>query len=349
MRLSIFSTRRYERQRLERCNEAFGHELNFIESRLTAKSAALAKGSAAVSIFANDDGSAASLEALAACGVELLALRTAGFNHVDVAAAERLDLTLLRVPSYSPHAIAEHTVGMMLTLNRKFHRSFNRIREQNFSLDGLLGFNMRGKCAGIVGTGQIGSVVCQILQGFGCRVLGYDAKPNADCLASGVRYVSLEELYAASDIISLHCPLTPETHHLIDANGLAQMKRGTMLINTSRGAVIDTQAVIGALKQGQLGALGIDVYEEEADLFFKDLSGRVIQDDIFARLMTFPNVLITAHQAFFTEEALAAIHTTTLRNVRDYERSDINDANRVTSALVTRQNGSAARSPVADA
>lgn len=335
MRLSVFSTKSYERERFRGQNERFGHELRFIEPRLTPETAALAKGSPAVSIFANDDGAEPSLKALADEGVKLLALRTAGFNHVDVIAAERLGITLLRVPAYSPHAIAEHTVGLMLTLNRKFHRAYNRVREQNFALDGLLGFDMHGKCAGVIGTGEIGSVVCHILRGFGCDVLGYDVRPNDECVAMGVRYVSLDEIYTSADIITLHCPLTPQTHHLIDAEGLAKMKRGVMLINTSRGGVVDTQAAIDALKCGQLGSLGIDVYEEEADLFFRDLSWRVIQDDVFVRLMTFPNVFITAHQAFFTEEALARILETTLQNVSDFERGAFDPANQVTPALVT--------------
>lgn len=334
MRVTIFSTKPYEFEQLKQHNEPHHHELNFVEARLTAKTAALAHGSPAASIFANDDGSAASLEALHAAGVRLLALRSAGFNHVDIDTAERLGITLLRVPAYSPYAIAEHTVGLMLTLNRKYHRAFNRIREQDFSLDGLLGFDMNGKTVGVIGTGEIGAVVCRILLGFGCKVLAFDVKKNDDCVQHGVQYVELNDLYEASDIITLHCPLTPKTYHLIDSIALDRMKRGAMLINTSRGGVIDTPAAIEVLKTGQLGSLGIDVYEEEADLFFKNLSGTIIHDDVFARLLTFPNVLITAHQAFFTTEALAGIYGTTLQNITDFEKGKIDPKKQVTSALV---------------
>ncbi len=334
MKLTIFSTKAYEREHLNNHNQAHGHEFNFVEARLTPATATLAIDSPAVSIFANDDGSAESLKALHAVGVRLIALRSAGFNHVDIETAEQLGMTLLRVPAYSPHAIAEHTVGLMLALNRKYHRAYNRIREQNFELDGLLGFDMNGKTVGVIGTGEIGSVVCKILTGFGCCVQAFDVKENPACREIGVEYVALNDLYESSDIISLHCPLTPKTYHLIDADALAQMKPGAMLINTSRGGVIDARAAIDVLKSGHLGALGIDVYEEEADLFFKNLSGTIIQDDVFARLLTFPNVLITAHQAFFTEEALAGIYGTTLQNVTDFENEAIDDKKRVTSALV---------------
>lgn len=314
MRIAVYSHRGYERPFLDAAARAAGCELVPIEASLSPATAPLAHGCVAASIFVGDDASAPTLEALAAGGTRLLALRCAGFNHVDLAAAQRMGITVARVPAYSPHAVAEHAVGLMLTLNRKFHRAFNRIREQDFSLDGLMGFDMHGKAAGIVGTGRIGTVVCRILAGFGCRILAHDPAPSAECAAMGVQYVDMRSLLAQSDIVSLHCPLTPETRHLIGESELAAMRRGTMLINTSRGAVIDTPALIRALKEGHLGGVGLDVYEEEGDLFFRDLSESVIRDDVFVRLMTFPNVLITAHQGFLTREALSAIAEITVGN-----------------------------------
>ncbi len=335
MRIAIYSTKPYERPFLEAANERSRHELVFLETRLTAATAGLARGAQAVSIFVGDDASAPVLRALHATGTgtaPALLLRSAGFNHVDVAEADRIGITVLRVPAYSPYAVAEHAVGLMLTLNRKFHRAFNRVREQNFALDGLMGFDMHGKTVGVIGTGTIGAVVCRILTGFGCTVIASDPLPSTACAALSVQYLPLADLYARSDIITLHCPLTPSTRHLIDAAALAAMKPGTggtMLINTSRGAVIDTRALIAALKSGHIGSVGLDVYEEEGDLFFKDLSGEVIQDDVFARLTTFPNVLITAHQGFFTREACTAIARTTINNATDFEHGRVNDANRV--------------------
>lgn len=334
MRVAVFSTRSYERPFFDAANATAGHELTYLDAGLTATTADLAHGSPAVSIFVGDDASAPVLRALWAGGTRLLALRSAGFNHVDVAEADRLGLTVLRVPAYSPHAVAEHAVGLMLTLNRKFHRAFNRVREQNFALDGLMGFDMHGKTAGVVGTGKIGEVVCRILSGFGCRVIASDPSRNPECEAMGVEYVSLEALYAASDVVTLHCPLTPATRHLISEAALARMKPGVMLINTSRGGVIDTRALIGALKKGSVGSVGLDVYEEEGDLFFKDLSERVIQDDVFVRLLSFPNVVITAHQGFFTREACEAIARTTIGNISGFEHGRIEEANRVTLRLV---------------
>jgi D-lactate dehydrogenase len=259
---------------------------------------------------------------LAQQGTHLIALRCAGFNHVDLAAAHDLGLTVVRVPAYSPHAVAEHTVGLILSLNRKFYRAYARVREGNFSLDGLLGFDLCHRTVGIVGTGKIGAIVAQIMHGFGCRILVHDLFPNPACIELGARYVALSELYAEADIITLHIPLTPETHHMIDAAALQQMKPGVMLINTSRGALVDTRAVIQALKTRQIGYLGLDVYEEEAELFFEDLSNHMIQDDVFSRLLTFPNVLITGHQAFFTTEALQNIAETTLANITAFERGE---------------------------
>ncbi|MEP0322729.1 2-hydroxyacid dehydrogenase [Bauldia litoralis] len=320
MRVAVFSTKPHDRRYLERANEDGGHRLSFLEPRLTAETASLAKGADAVCVFVNDTVSEEVVERLGSQGVRLLALRSAGFNHVDLVAAEAAGIAVGRVPAYSPHAVAEHAVALILTLNRKTHRAYNRVREGNFVLDGLLGFDLNGKTVGIVGTGLIGEVVARIMTGFGCRVVAHDPAPNPTCEALGVHYLSVEQLLSQSDVISLHCPLTPATHQLIDGPALARMKRGAMLINTSRGEVIDTRAVIRGLKDGTIGSLGLDVYEEETDLFFEDLSNRIIPDDVFARLLTFPNVLITGHQAFFTEEALAAIAETTIANVTAFER-----------------------------
>jgi D-lactate dehydrogenase len=336
MKIAVYSSKPYEKPFLNAASAAGRHELVYLEARLSAATVDLARGVPAVSIFVGDDASAGVLGALYAGGTRLLALRSAGFNHVDIAEAERLGLAIARVPAYSPYSVAEHAVGLMLALNRKFHRAYARVREQNFALDGLMGFDMHGKTAAVIGTGKIGEAACSILRGFGCRVLAFDPAKNPACEAMGVEYVTLADLYAASDIISLHCPLTPATRHLINAAALAAMKRGVMLINTSRGAVIDTRALIAALKRGQVGSVGLDVYEEEGDLFFKDLSAEVIHDDVFVRLLTFPNVLITAHQGFFTREACQAIAQTTLDNVTGFERGGIPPANRVTTQLVAK-------------
>jgi D-lactate dehydrogenase len=322
VKVAVFSTKPYDRRFLAAANERAGHDLRFFEPRLVPETTPLAAGFHAVCAFVNDRLDRPVLEALAAGGTRLVALRSAGFNNVDLDAAKALGMTVVRVPAYSPYAVAEHTVGLMLALNRKLPRAAARVREGNFTLDGLLGFDMHGKTAGIVGTGKIGTVVARILAGFGCRLLAYDPFPNDAAAALGVAYVPLAELLAASDIVTLHLPLTPESHHLVDAAAIAGMKPGAMLVNTSRGALLDTAAVIEGLKSGRIGSLGLDVYEEEADLFFEDLSSQVIQDDVFARLLTFPNVLITGHQAFFTEEALTAIAETTLANITAVERGE---------------------------
>jgi D-lactate dehydrogenase len=319
MRIAVFSTKPYDQQFLKRANAEHGHELVFFEPRLTAETAKLAAGFDAVCAFVNDNLDAGVLETLAGDGTRLIALRSAGFNHVDLAAAERLVLTVARVPAYSPYAVAEHAVALILTLNRRMNRAYNRVREGNFSLDGLLGFDLHGKTVGIVGTGKIGLIFARIMKGFGCRLLAFDPYPSEEA-AELVRYVSFEELLQESDVVSLHCPLTPQTYHVIDRTAVARMKYGVMLINTSRGALVDTLAVIDGLKSGHLGYLGLDVYEEEEELFFEDLSNRVIRDDVFMRLLTFPNVVITGHQGFFTEEALTNIAETTLANVTAFER-----------------------------
>ena len=321
MRTAVFSTKPYDRQFLKQAAESAGHELVFFEPRLTPQTAVLARGFPAICSFVNDQLTPELLEQLAGGGTKFVALRCAGFNQVNLEAAARAGIRVARVPAYSPYAVAEHAVGMMLCLNRKFHKANNRVREANFSIDSLLGFDMHGKTVGVIGTGKIGAVVAGILAGFGCAVLLYDVMENAACRSLG-RYVSLEELLAASDIITLHCPLTRDTHHLINERSLAGMKRGVMLINTSRGALVDTHAVIGGLKSGKIGYLGLDVYEEEAELFFEDHSSHVIQDDIFMRLLTFPNVLITSHQAFFTQNALEEIARVTMANLTAFERDE---------------------------
>ncbi|HEY9633095.1 MAG TPA: 2-hydroxyacid dehydrogenase [Coleofasciculaceae cyanobacterium] len=320
MKVAVFSTKPYDRQFLEPANADHRHKLVFFEPRLTYETAVLAAEFPAVCPFINDELDEKTLKCLAAQGTRLIALRAAGYNNVDLNAVAELGLTVVRVPAYSPYAVAEHTIGLILSLNRKIHRAYNRVREGNFSLDGFLGFDLHNRTVGIIGTGKIGAIVAEILKGFGCQLLGYDMYRNPAFEAMGAKYVELPELFAASDIISLHCPLTPETYHLINDQALEQMKQGVMLINTSRGALIDTQAVINALKTRKIGYLGLDVYEQESDLFFEDLSEHVIQDDVFQRLLTFPNVLITGHQAFFTENALQKIAETTLANITDFEQ-----------------------------
>jgi D-lactate dehydrogenase len=320
MRVAVFSTHAFDRQFFDEANIAHGHDLHYLEARLTPPTTALARDCPVVCAFVNDQLDEMVLGALAAGGTRMIALRSAGFNHVDLAAARKLGFTVSRVPAYSPHAVAEHTVALILTLNRKVHRAYARVREGNFALDGLLGFDVSGRTAGIVGTGRIGTIVARILRGFGCRVLAYDVVPSAECRELGVEYVALDDIWARADIISLHTPLTPETRHLVDARAIERMKRGVMIVNTSRGALVDTQALIAGLKSGHIGHLGLDVYEEEEGLFFQDLSSDVIQDDVFARLLTFPNVVVTAHQAFFTREALCAISATTLANISAFEQ-----------------------------
>ncbi|MCC5644582.1 2-hydroxyacid dehydrogenase [Nostoc sp. CHAB 5824] len=320
MRVAVFSTKVYDRKFLSDANSPTQHELVFFEPRLNRDTAILAAGFPAVCVFVHDQVDAPTLELLASRGTRLVVLRCAGFNNVDLQAAADLRITVVRVPAYSPYGVAEHAVGLILSLNRKIHRAYNRVREGNFSLDGLLGFNLHERTVGIVGTGKIGLILGQIMKGFGCHILAYDVYRNPELEALGGKYVELPELFANSDIISLHCPLTRETHHLINTEAIKQIKSGVMLINTSRGALIDTQAVIEGLKSGKIGYLGVDVYEQESELFFEDLSGEIIQDDIFQRLTTFPNVLITGHQAFFTAEALHNIAETTFANIADVEQ-----------------------------
>ena len=318
MRVIVFSDKPYWNRFLTDANQVFQHDLTFIDPALNRQTVALAAGFPVVCVFVNDQVDAPVLQKLREGGTRLVALRCAGFNNVDLRTAAEVGIKVVRVPAYSPHAVAEHAVSLIVTLNRKIHRAYARVREGNMALEGLLGVDLHSKTIGILGTGRIGAIVGQIMHGFGCRILAHDPYPN-DEVRRFAEYVSLDRLAAESDVISLHCPLTPETYHLVDEAWLEKVKSGCMIINTSRGALIDTQAAIHALKTGRLGFLGLDVYEEEADLFFEDLSERVIQDDIFARLLTFPNVIITAHQGFFTQEAISQISDTTLANIREFE------------------------------
>ncbi len=323
MRVAVFSSKPYDVQSLSGANTHFGHALQFFEAALTLETCALAEDATAVCVFVNDKVDAKLIRCMAGRGVKVIALRCAGFNNVDVAAAKAHGIAVVRVPAYSPYAVAEHAVALMLTLNRKTHRAYNRVREGNFALHGLMGFDLHGKTVGIVGTGRIGAVLAKIMHGFGCRVIAEDSWQNPDCLALGVEYVDLDTLLAQSDIISLHCPLTAETRHMINAQSIGKMKHGVMLINTGRGALVDTRAVIAALKTKHIGALGLDVYEQEESLFFEDHSDDIIQDDVLQRLLTFPNVLITSHQGYFTHEAVTAIAETTLHNLAMLERGEI--------------------------
>ncbi len=327
MDVLVYDAKKYDRETLHAANADAGapHKLVFVESLLNERTASLADGFPAVSLFVNDDASAPVLERLAHSGVRLLTLRSTGFNNVDLDAAARCGLTVMRVANYSPYAVAEFAVALLLAVNRKLHRAYNRTREGNFALDGLQGYDIHGKTVGVIGTGRIGAVFARIMHGFGVTLLGYDLAPNPDCLTLGMRYVPLDALLAESDVISLHTPLLPSTYHLINAEALAKMKRGVILINTSRGALVDAEALIEALKSGHVGAVGLDVYEEEEGLFFRDRSDQIITDDVFARLMTFPNVLITGHQAFFTHEALAQIAAATIRNLSDFEAGRRNE------------------------
>ena len=319
MRIAFFNTKPYDQRSFTEINTDHSHELTFFEPRLTPETASLASGFPAVCVFINDELGEETLRAIATTGTKLIALRCAGFNNVDLNVAQQLGITIVRVPAYSPYAVAEHAVGLIMTLNRKLYRAYNRVRDDNFSLDGLLGFDLHGKTVGIVGTGKIGQCFAQIMNGFGCKLLAYDVRPNPVCVDIGVDYVELPILLTRSDIISLHCPLLPSTHHLINADSLQHVRPGAMLINTSRGGLIDTTAVIEAIKAGRVGYFGIDVYEREGGLFFEDLSDTVIQDDTFQLLQSFSNVVITAHQAFFTKEALSNIAETTLSNINDIE------------------------------
>ncbi|MFN3152714.1 2-hydroxyacid dehydrogenase [Bremerella sp.] len=321
MEVAVFGTKSYDRQFLQSAAEGTDIQWNFIEPRLTETTAPLASPFEAICCFVNDEISSGVLKELANGNTKLIAMRCAGYNNIDLTKAQELGIKVARVPAYSPYAVAEHAVGLILTLNRKYHKAYNRVREGDFSLGGLLGFDLHGKTVGVIGTGKIGQIFARIMHGFGCKLLAYDVHESDDCLKLGVKYESLEEVLAQSDIISLHCPLLPATRHLIDEEAIGELKPGAMIINTSRGGLINTMAAINGLKTGQIGSLGIDVYEEEAELFFEDKSESVIQDDVFARLVTFPNVLVTGHQGFFTQNALEAIANVTVQNLKEFAAS----------------------------
>ncbi len=316
MKVAFFSSKPYDKASFPQAKEASLFDFRFFKVHLDLTTVGLTAGFDAVCVFVNDDLSAEVLAGLSDNRVRYIALRCAGYNNVNLSVAAQRGLKIVRVPAYSPHAVAEHALALIMALNRKTHRAHNRVHEGNFALDGLLGFDVFGKTVGIVGTGRIGAVFANIMKGMGCELIAYDPYPNSS-LDGIVEYVGLDSIWTRAEIISLHCPLTPESHHLIDDASIGKMKAGVMLINTSRGALIDTKALIKRLKSSKIGWVGLDVYEEEADLFFEDLSNQIIQDDVFARLMTFPNVMITGHQAFFTEQALESIAETTLQNLLD--------------------------------
>jgi D-lactate dehydrogenase len=322
MKTAVFSARRYDKTMLTRANAGAGHELRFVEDRLTASTAALAEGCEAVCVFVNDNVDAAALAILARQGTRLVATRSTGYNQIDVAAAEALGIAVVRVTDYSPHSVAEFAVGLLLAVNRKIARASTRTRDGNFDLEGLMGFDLHGKTVGVIGTGKIGAIFARIMAGFGCTVLGHDPCENPAFVQAGGRYLPVQELLAHSDVVSLHCPLLDSTRHIINAGTLARAKRGSILVNTSRGGLVDTNAAIEALKTGQLGGLAIDVYEQEANLFFQDLSTTIICDDVIQRLVSFPNVIVTGHQAFFTVEAIGQIMQTTIESIGAFERGE---------------------------
>ena len=321
MKIYFFSSQPYDITFFEKVNIDYHHELIFHKYGLNEDTVNLVNDVTCICVFVNDKLTESILKKLFDKGIRLIALRCAGFNNIDLQAADKLGITVVRVPAYSPESVAEHAIGLMLSLSRHIHRAYNRVRESNFSLDGLLGFELHNTTIGIIGTGQIGTALAKILLGFGSNVIAYDPSPSDECVSLGVNYVDIKALYQQSDVISLHCPLTADTHHLINQAALQDMEQGVMLINTSRGAVIDTPAVINNLKNKHVGYLGLDVYEQEENLFFQDLSDQIISDDIFERLLTFPNVLITGHQGFFTDQALTSIAETTLTNIQRFENN----------------------------
>lgn len=322
MDIAVFSSTPYDRRYLGDANADGHHHLKFIDASLSTESAGLAASCPAICIFVNDNADAAVLEILHRGGTRLIALRCTGFNHIDLKTAANLGMKVVRVVTYSPNSVAEHAVALLMAINRKIHRAYNRTRDSNFSLDGLIGFDLAGKTVAVVGTGKIGQVFAKIMLGFGCDVIGYDPYRSPEFEAMGARYAQPGEIGEKADVVSLHCPLTPATYHIVNAETLARAKPGALLINTSRGGLIDTEAVVDALKSGQLGGLAIDVYEQEADLFFRDLSSVVITDDLIQRLISFPNVIVTGHQAFLTREALVTICETTIRSVTAFERNE---------------------------
>lgn len=318
MKLAFFSTKKYDQLSFEAANQG-RHTFEFFEEQLNSRNAILAEGFDAVCVFVNDKVNSTAIAALNKLGIKAIAFRCAGYNNLNLQAVQQTAIKVVRVPAYSPEAVAEHAVALILTLNRKIHKAYNRVRENNFSIENLTGFNVFGKTVGVVGTGLIGKAFCRIMLGFGCKVIAYDVVEQPDLKALGVSYHPIEEVLKQSDIVSLHCPLLPETQYLINKNTLAMMKENSMLINTSRGGLLNTQDVIDSLKARHLGYLGIDVYEQEAGIFFRDLSESFIEDDTISRLLTFPNVIVTGHQGFFTKEALAQIAETTLSSLSDIE------------------------------
>ncbi|NNK12227.1 MAG: 2-hydroxyacid dehydrogenase [Flavobacteriaceae bacterium] len=318
MKVAVFSTKPYDQDYFERYAKNEDLSFTYFDSPLNRDTANLASGFGVICVFVNDTVDKETIDILAGHGVGLIALRCAGYNNVDLEAAKEKNIELVRVPAYSPEAVAEHAVALILTLNRKTHKAYNRVREGNFSLNKLLGFNLHGKTVGVIGTGKIGATFCSIIKGFGCEIMAFDLYPSEELKAQGVEYKSLEEVFKQSDIISLHCPLNPDTKHIINKSSLAMMKQGIMIINTSRGALINTPDILKGLADKKVGFLGIDVYEQEENLFFKDLSEMIIEDDLILRLISYPNVLITSHQAYFTREAMEEITMTTINNIKEY-------------------------------
>jgi D-lactate dehydrogenase len=318
MNLAVFSTKPYDKEYFEKFKNEYDIKISYYETSLKPNTAKLTKDFDAVCVFVNDVINKKTVEIIAKKGVKLIALRCAGFNNVDLDACKENNIKVVRVPAYSPEAVAEHAMALILTLNRKTHKAYNRVREGNFSLTNLIGFNLHKKVVGVVGTGKIGAAFCSIAKGFGCEVLAFDINKNKELEKNGVKYVSLDELFNQSDVISLHCPLNEKTKHVIDKSAIEKMKKGVLLVNTSRGALVNTKDVIAGLKSKKIAFLGIDVYEQEENLFFNDLSESIIKDDLLMRLNSFPNVLITSHQAFFTVEAMTEITTTTLNNIKEF-------------------------------
>jgi D-lactate dehydrogenase len=334
MKVAVFSTRPYDIEYIDKANSEKKHELVYFETSLKPRTIRLAENFDAVCVFVNDALTKEVIEGLVELNVKLIVLRCTGFNNIDIESACNNNIKVLRVAGYSPTTVAEHAVSLILALNRKTHKAYNRVREGNFSIERLSGFELKGKTVGVIGTGRIGGSFARIMKGFGCNIVAFDNYPDESLKDDVVKYYPLEEVFKISDIISLHCPLTPETNRLINKNSLQLMKRGVMLINTSRGKLIDTDAAIEALKEGHIGYLGIDVYEQEEKLFYKDLSEIVILDDKISRLMTFPNVLITAHQAYFTDIVLTQIAQTTIQNLTDFENGVINESNQVCIKMI---------------
>lgn len=321
MKIAVFSTKSYDQEYFENYSIDSQYTFSFFETALNKDTASLTNGFDAVCIFVNDSVDKNTIEILSKNGIRLIALRCAGFNNVDIEAAKSNNIKVVRVPAYSPEAVAEHAVALILTLNRKTHKAYNRVREGNFSLKNLIGFNLYGKTIGVIGTGQIGATFCRIIKGFGCKIIAFDVSKSSELVQQGVEYLSLDEVFQESDILSLHCPLNASTKHIVNEKSIALMKDGVMIINTSRGALINTAHVITGLTSKKIGYLGIDVYEQEEKLFFEDLSESIIEDDLILKLISFPNVLITSHQAYFTKEAMDEITTTTLQNIEAFDKN----------------------------